>query len=89
MQLKNNMIINGNYLFKHVFINGKPSDGFLKSYYDNGKLRYKAFFKNGLEEGVVQTFHPNGKVAYEVNYIKGVVQGEIKQYDSNGDLIKK
>ena len=44
---------NGNYLLKHVFVNGKPSDGFLKSYYDNGKLRYKAFFKNGLEEGVV------------------------------------
>jgi len=46
-----------------------------ESYYLNGKLRYKAKFKNGEEDGLWETYHESGHLWHKGVYKEGLREG--------------
>lgn len=62
-------------------------DGVTEQYYnDNGNLRLKTNFKNGVIEGEYIVYYPNGKILSKATYKKGNPIGEYKEYYDNGNL---
>ena len=46
-----------------------------QEYWDNGKLKIEAHYKNGQKEGVETGWYESGEKNYEVNYINGKREG--------------
>lgn len=62
-------------------------NGHYEEYYESGKLKIKANYKNNLLEGNYFEYFEDGKLKLESQYIKGQKNGYLKTYDK-GVLIK-
>ena len=86
---------------KHVetkFPNGKikevytlnkngEKEGKFQEYYEDGKIKEEAFFKNGKYSGIRTLFFQNGKPEIEENYTDGgLLNGAYKAYYDNGQV---
>lgn len=65
---------------------GKIPDGIVNEYADNGKIKYKRYFKNGELEGVNKEYYESGKLKAEWNYKNGNLEGTSKEYYESGKL---
>lgn len=63
-----------------------PLTGVVKRYYENGKLRGEATYKNGKKNGIVKWYHKNGNLRGEITYRDGKEEGSERWYHENGDL---
>lgn len=70
------------------FKDGKV-DGFVKTYFKNGKLKSKTLYKNGRRNGLHVRYHENGLLLGQVIYKKGKLHGESVTYFNNGILESK
>jgi antitoxin component YwqK of YwqJK toxin-antitoxin module len=59
------------------------------SYHENGSLKERVLFENGIENGAFTEFHPNGKLATEGTYHESREHGILKMYDSTGTLFRQ
>ncbi|MCI0474548.1 MAG: hypothetical protein L0Y76_13300 [Ignavibacteria bacterium] len=62
-------------------------DGTWKSFYSDGKLRYKGNYIQGNAEGTHTYFYENGMVKEERYYESGIRQKTWKKFDQEGTLI--
>jgi len=84
---------NGDWKFKSTnnteegkFITGLK-DGTWKSYYSDGKLRFKGGYVQGMAEGQHMLYYENGKIKEERYYSSGLRQKTWKKYDEDGKTI--
>ena len=74
----------------HCKKDGKPLNGHYEYFYDNGVLRTKGTWINGMKEGAWSHFHENGKI-----WSRGFFHNDKRfpstkfweTYDENGKLI--
>jgi uncharacterized protein len=59
-------------------------DGVWKSYYSNGKLKYKGNFIQGNADGAQYFYYDNGKVKEEQYYQMGIREKTWKKYNEEG-----
>ena len=78
-------LIKKNGLFYNK-ISDKLFTGFVVFKYDNGKIKSKGSFKNGMEDGYWVDFNQNGSLFSKGNYTKGLPHGNFKFYHENGEL---
>lgn len=71
---------------EHYNANGKL-DGDKLTYYENGELAEKAFYKNGMLEGASKWFSEEGVVLKDFQYKNNELQGVSKYYDQEGNLL--
>ncbi|MFN8242051.1 MAG: hypothetical protein U0X39_15030 [Bacteroidales bacterium] len=62
-------------------------DGTWKSYYPDGRLRYKGNWVQGNPDGSHFYYHENGKVKEERIYDNGIRQKTWKKFDEEGNLV--
>jgi hypothetical protein len=64
-------------------------DGEFLSYYENGEIKEKGYYKNGEKNGVFFSYTKNGKILNEILYVDGLSEGESKEYYESGQLKEK
>ncbi|MDA8528605.1 toxin-antitoxin system YwqK family antitoxin [Opitutaceae bacterium] len=69
-----------------VLTNGKE---IRKEYYDNGQLKSKGSYKNGIEDGLWECYWVNGRLWQKGSFKNGKQDGLWVQYDDNGQLKSK
>jgi antitoxin component YwqK of YwqJK toxin-antitoxin module len=83
---------NGKMRHRAHYINNKDGgltiDGVTESWYENGNLANRAYFKKGIQEGLAEEWHSNGKPAEQLNYINGSREGECKRWNEKGNRLK-
>lgn len=62
-------------------------DGTWKSYYGDGKLRYKGDWVQGNPDGSHIYYYENGRIREERYYDSGIREKSWKKYDEDGNLI--
>jgi antitoxin component YwqK of YwqJK toxin-antitoxin module len=62
-------------------------DGTWKSFYQNGKLRYKGDWVQGNPDGAHIYYYENGRIREERYYDSGLREKSWKKYSEEGDLI--
>jgi len=62
------------------------ADGIYKEYYDNGKPKWIAFFKNDKSDSVGVEYYPNGKISGRYYWNEGTIFGRQIVYDSLGHI---
>ena len=55
-----------------------------KSFYDNGKLKYQRFYKDGKANGKWTHYYDDGNIWIEGNYYNGIQVGLWTTYYKNG-----
>lgn len=68
---------------KEVYVNGKVS-GLSEGFYDNGGIRDRINYSNGLKNGVTIYYDSLGKKIYSDNYYYNLSVGPIVYYDTLG-----
>lgn len=63
--------------------------GVLKDWYENGRLKFEASFKNGVYEGEVKSWQSNGVLDTVRYYKNGIEDGEYRSFHQNGRLYQK
>lgn len=76
----------GNNIEEGKFIIGLR-DGIWKSYYADGKIRFKGGFVQGVADGDHTYYYENGKIREERFYESGLREKTWKKYDEEGNLI--
>lgn len=76
---------NGSPSLWKTLVNGK-TEGLWLEWYNNGPLRYRAYWKNSLGHGKWEYFYPNGQLRSESFFIDDIAQGMLKSYHENGQL---
>ena len=61
-------------------------DGPLILFHDDGTIREKLIYKDGLKEGLRETFHKNGKLFEKETYKNGKLENIFQGYYANGKL---
>ncbi|MDA8670511.1 hypothetical protein N9L60_06095 [Flavobacteriales bacterium] len=64
-------------------------DGEFLSYYENGEIKEKGYYKNGEKNGVFFSYTKTGKILNEILYVDGLIEGESKEYYESGQLKEK
>ena len=59
------------------------------SWWPNGKLKKKDYYKMDFLDGESSTYSKNGKLLYTVNYKNGKKNGFSKSFDNNGKVIEE
>jgi hypothetical protein len=59
----------------------------VRSYYENGALRYEGVQIDGIPHGVIRLWHPNGVLDTEIPMDHGVISGIVKQWNDKGELL--
>ena len=67
----------------------EPYDGYWVSYYENGQIKSKRYYKDRRRVNVWKSYYLNGKIKSEERYQNGFEDGNWYWYDSNGQLEKK
>lgn len=70
------------------YVDGVPN-GYFESYYQNGRISMKGFYKDGQLDSIAYTYWPNGVLLSESCLVNGKINGISKNYDSLGTLIGK
>ncbi len=63
----------------------KPLTGFLRTYYNDRKLKSVKTYKNGIAHGYYLRFYPNGRLSLKMFYVQGKPTG-FEQYYENGKM---
>jgi antitoxin component YwqK of YwqJK toxin-antitoxin module len=61
-----------------------PPDGWFRKHWENGKLRYEWYYKDGKQDGVSKSWWPDGTFKTVRNFKNGVFHGELKGWYENG-----
>ena len=56
------------------------------SFYWNGKIECKTFYKGGKKEGEIVWYYSGGEIMIKGNYIEGLQEGKWMHYDKKGNL---
>jgi len=64
----------------------KYYEGKYETYFQNGQVKLKAFYKNKKLAGKYISFYENGKKSRESNYKNGLLTGQSKSWFTNGRL---
>lgn len=72
-------ILEGNY--RHG-----SAEGIFKTYYPNGKIKEKTFYKNNKMFGANLGYYKNGNPNYKIYYSNGLLYGDSFHYDEKGEL---
>jgi hypothetical protein len=67
----------------------RTSDGVVKNYYANGKIKAEVPVKNGKRHGIAIQYYQNGKKHVEMTYVNGKNHGMTKRYYENGNLYEE
>ena len=59
------------------------TEGLLETYYENGQLRTKEYYKNGELHGLSEWFHENGQLFTRSSH------GLYEEYNENGQLLRR
>ena len=62
-------------------------DGILIQYYENGQIKAKIEYHNGLRDGKATFYYSSGQIKAEGKYSNGKKHGKWKFYDKQGNLI--
>lgn len=76
----------GDFIEEGNYITGLK-DGLWKSYYSNGKLKYKGFYVQGNPEGQQSYYYEDGRIKEEQNFENGIREKTWKKYDEEGTII--
>ena len=63
-----------------------PFTGSVMEYYENGQLKFRENYKNGIVDGPHEWFHKNGQLDERGNYKNGKEDGVWEKYYENGEL---
>lgn len=63
-----------------------PFTGVGVEYHENGQLKEKSNFKNGLLEGPAKTYHENGQLKENLTFKNGLPDGQYERFHINGQL---
>ncbi len=64
-------------------INSKaPLTGYIRTYYDNGKLKSVKRYKNGIPDGYYLRFYPNSKMSLKMEYSNGKPLYFVQYYEN-------
>lgn len=80
---------NGIRVFEGTFTLENERTGFWVEYYDNGNIRSKGEYKNGMKTGKWEYFYYNGQLEQTGSYINDVPHGLWTTFCDNGNIIKK
>ncbi|MCB0737366.1 MAG: hypothetical protein KDC92_07625 [Bacteroidetes bacterium] len=64
-------------------------EGLLIRYFDNGTIRSKVFYSEGLKNGIAQFYHENGELSEAGVYKSGRKSGIWKYFSENGEFKKE
>ena len=64
----------------------KKGKGFVKEYYNNGKLRFEGEYVNGQRNGKGKEYNYDSKLRFEGEYLNGKKNGKGKEYYAKGNL---
>lgn len=73
-------------IFNAVDLNGQKT-GFWKSYYENGRLRYRGYFLNGTPVGEMVKYYPDGLVQAKMNFDPSGKISYVKLFNEQGKLV--
>ena len=73
----------GDYTEEGKYIIGLK-DGIWRSYYDNGKLKFKGNFVQGTPDGEQSYYYESGKIKEEQNFKLGIREKIWKKFDEEG-----
>ncbi len=62
-------------------------EGEYNTYYENGNIKEKGYYINGLIEGEYNTYYENGNIYIRCLYKNGKIKNII-EYDYNGNILK-
>jgi antitoxin component YwqK of YwqJK toxin-antitoxin module len=62
-------------------------DGVWKSYYANGKLKFRGNFVQGNPDGLQTYYYEDGRVKEEQNFVNGIRERTWKKFDEEGTMI--
>ena len=79
---------NGQCQTECKYLNNKLEGGYIE-YYDNGQLKIRKNYVNGLLNGPEKTWSVSGFLAKVVEYRNGARHGKFLTYYDNGQLIRK
>jgi antitoxin component YwqK of YwqJK toxin-antitoxin module len=65
---------------------GYRAHGEFLEFFENGDIKYKATYVNGIPEGRVAAYYSKDKLMYMENWENGKIVGETKHYYENGQL---
>ena len=65
---------------------GGKKHGLEESYYENGQLKSKGSYKDGIKEGLWENYYENGQLNDKVNYKDGVHEGLWELYNEDGSF---
>ena len=68
--------------------NGKR-DGPWASYFENGGIRSRITYVDGVEQGPTEVYHDNGMLYYTGQYTDGKTTGEWVFFDPGGNELKR
>ena len=63
--------------------------GYWEDYFDNGQLKSKGSYKNGIKDGIWEDYFYNGKLESKGSYKNGIKEGIWEYYWDNGQLGSK
>jgi len=66
------------------FIKAGKVDGVWIEWYEDGRKRYEATWKDGLQEGKSSRWYPGGQVKLEEEHAMGTLNGVQREYYENG-----
>ena len=64
-------------------------DGLYETYYYNGQVETRGFYKDGKEDGVFEWYHSDGQLYRKQPYKNGKMDGLYEEYFGDGKLGKK
>jgi antitoxin component YwqK of YwqJK toxin-antitoxin module len=68
-----------------VLKSGKPLTGYVRTFYENNKLKSVKEYKNGVKHGYYLRFYPNGKMSLKMKYFENKPL-YYTQYYENGKI---
>jgi uncharacterized protein len=74
-----------NYTEEGKYITGLK-DGTWKSFYGNGKIKFKGDFVQGNPDGLQNFYYEDGKIKEEQNYQSGIREKTWKKFDEDGTV---
>ena len=74
---------NGKIILEQVFINGL-ANGWATTFYDNGKVKNKTYFKNNKADGVQYHYYEDGKINFTRNWLNNELSGYGYTYYESG-----
>lgn len=77
--------LNLHYQYLHNYINGKM-EGIQRTWWENGKLKQEATYKNDLFHGKLQEWSFTGTLTRDNNYVNGQEEGKQRLWYDNGKL---